>query len=103
MIGKRIDQRPKPDFIYWNANNPLELARDTSRFQGMKIYFDCGTEDNFGFYAGHKVLDDVLTKSELFPHCQPLCRPPRMELRQTAHATVSTVPLECIRWKVTGR
>jgi S-formylglutathione hydrolase FrmB len=54
---------PKPDFSYWNANNPLELARDTSRLQGLKIYFDCGTEDNFGFYTGHKVLDDMLTKA----------------------------------------
>jgi S-formylglutathione hydrolase FrmB len=51
------------DLKYWNENNPLELAKDTSRLRGMKIYFDCGTEDDYGFYAGHKVLDELLTKA----------------------------------------
>jgi S-formylglutathione hydrolase FrmB len=52
------------DLKYWDANNPLELAKDTSRFQSMKIYFDCGTEDDYGFYAGHQVLDELLTKAK---------------------------------------
>jgi S-formylglutathione hydrolase FrmB len=56
--------RPNPDFSYWNVNNPIELAKNTARLQGMKIYFDCGTEDMYGFYDGHKVLDDVLTKAK---------------------------------------
>src|SRR6187399_330056 len=29
------------DLTYWDANNPLTLAKDTSKLQGMKIYFDC--------------------------------------------------------------
>ena len=33
----------------------------------MKIYFACGTEDDYGFYDGHKVLDDMLTKAS-YPH-----------------------------------
>jgi S-formylglutathione hydrolase FrmB len=55
------------DLSYWNANNPIVLARNASQFQGMKIYFDCGTEDEYGFYVGHKMLDDVLTKAA-YPH-----------------------------------
>ena len=55
------------DLTYWEANNPLTLAKDTARLQGMKIYFDCGTEDNYGFYDGHKVLDGILTKAS-YPH-----------------------------------
>ena len=55
------------DETYWNANNPLTLAKDTKRLNGMKIYFDCGTEDDFGFYVGTKVLDDMLTKAS-YPH-----------------------------------
>jgi S-formylglutathione hydrolase FrmB len=55
------------DLTYWNANNPLTLAKDTSRFQGMKIYFDCGTEDDYGFYVGHKTLDELLAKGS-YPH-----------------------------------
>jgi len=55
------------DLTYWDANNPLTLAKDTSKLQGLKIYFDCGTEDNYGFYDGHKVLDGMLTKAS-YPH-----------------------------------
>jgi S-formylglutathione hydrolase FrmB len=55
------------DLTYWEANNPLTLAKDTSKLQGMKFYFDCGTEDDYGFYDGHKALDDILTKAA-YPH-----------------------------------
>lgn len=55
------------DLSYWDANNPLTLAKDTTKLQGMKIYFACGTEDDYGFYEGHKVLDDILTKAS-YPH-----------------------------------
>jgi S-formylglutathione hydrolase FrmB len=55
------------DLTYWNANNPLELAKDSSKLQNMKIYFDCGTEDEYGFYGGQQVLDDTLTKAK-YPH-----------------------------------
>lgn len=55
------------DLSYWNANNPLELAKDTAKLQNMKIYFDCGTEDEYGFYDGQRVLDDLLTKAK-YPH-----------------------------------
>jgi S-formylglutathione hydrolase FrmB len=55
------------DLTYWNANNPLELAKDTAKLQGMKIYVDCGTEDEYGFYGGQQALDDLLTKAK-YPH-----------------------------------
>jgi S-formylglutathione hydrolase FrmB len=59
------------DLSYWNANNPLELARNTSKLQGLKIYLDCGTEDEYGFYAGQQALDDMLTKAK-YPHTAAL-------------------------------
>jgi putative tributyrin esterase len=59
------------DLTYWNANNPLELAKDTAKLQNMKIYFDTGTEDEYGFFVGHKVLDDLLTKAK-YPHTASL-------------------------------
>jgi len=40
-----------PDEAFWDRNNPLVLAR-TANLNGMKIYFDCGSEDDYGFYAG---------------------------------------------------
>jgi S-formylglutathione hydrolase FrmB len=58
------------DLTYWQANDPLTMAKDKAKIQalqGMKIYFDCGTEDNYGFYDGHKVFDDLLTKAS-YPH-----------------------------------
>ena len=59
------------DLTYWNANNPLELAKDPAKFQSMKIYFDTGTEDEYGFFAGHKVLDELLTEKK-YPHTASL-------------------------------
>jgi len=55
------------DLKYWDENNPLTLATDTKKLNGLKMYFDCGTEDEYGFQAGTKILDDLLTKAS-FPH-----------------------------------
>ncbi|MGH9451993.1 MAG: alpha/beta hydrolase [Terriglobia bacterium] len=45
---------------YWDANNPLTLAQDPSKFAGLKIYFDCGTHDRYGFEKGAELLDQTL-------------------------------------------
>jgi S-formylglutathione hydrolase FrmB len=55
------------DLTYWDQNNPLMLAADTKKLNGLKVYFDCGTEDDYGFHVGTKALDDMLTKAG-FPH-----------------------------------
>jgi S-formylglutathione hydrolase FrmB len=55
------------DLTYWEANNPMSLAKDTKKFNGLKIYFDCGTEDNYGFDVGTRELDEMLTKAG-YPH-----------------------------------
>lgn len=55
------------DMSYWDANNPLVLAKDTRKLNGQKIYFDCGTEDEYGFAGGAKQLDELLTKGS-YPH-----------------------------------
>ena len=44
--------------VSWDANNPLGIARDVDP-DGMKIYFDCGTEDQYGFFAGAEQLHDI--------------------------------------------
>jgi S-formylglutathione hydrolase FrmB len=43
----------------WDANNPLGIAREVA-LDGMKIYFDCGTEDQYGFFTGAEQLHDIL-------------------------------------------
>lgn len=49
-----------PDITFWNANSPLTLAR-SANFSGLKIYFDCGDQDDYGFDAGAAALDKILT------------------------------------------
>src|SRR4029079_17906332 len=50
------------DLTYWESNNPMTLAKDTKKLNGLKLYFDCGTEDDYGFDVGARQLDEMLTK-----------------------------------------
>jgi putative tributyrin esterase len=52
---------------YWEANNPLTLAEHPERFAHLKLYFDCGDHDRYGFEEGAKLLDQILT-TKAFPH-----------------------------------
>ena len=45
---------------FWKENTPFVFAR-TANLQGLKIYFDCGDHDNYGFDEGTRRLDRVLT------------------------------------------
>jgi S-formylglutathione hydrolase FrmB len=54
------------DAAFWNQNDPVTIAR-TGNLNGLKIYFDCGTEDEYGFDAGAATLDKVLTSRHI-PH-----------------------------------
>lgn len=54
------------DPAFWTRNDPLTIAR-TANLSGMKIYFDCGSEDDFGFDAGAEALDKLLTSRHI-PH-----------------------------------
>ncbi len=49
-----------PDAAFWEHNSPIALAR-TANLTGLKIYFDCGDQDDYGFDAGANALDKVLT------------------------------------------
>jgi S-formylglutathione hydrolase FrmB len=45
---------------FWKENTPFVFAR-AANLQGLKIYFDCGDHDNYGFDAGARQLDKLLT------------------------------------------
>src|SRR5271155_1543830 len=51
---------------YWNQNDPLTIAR-TANLAGLKIYFDCGSEDDYAFDSGAQALDKLLTSRHI-PH-----------------------------------
>jgi len=60
IFGDPIDKE------LFDDNNPVVLAeRNAAKIKSekLKIYFDCGTEDRFGFYEGAKILDERLTKA----------------------------------------
>ena len=55
------------DRAYWNRNNPFTLVENGAHPEGMKIYFDCGTEDQFGFDAGAQAFHELLLAKKI-PH-----------------------------------
>jgi Predicted esterase len=57
VLGETFGSPPDPAF--WQRNSPMTLAR-TANLSGLKIYFDCGEQDDYGFEAGVKSLDKIL-------------------------------------------
>ena len=56
------------DLKFWALNSPYVLARkNAAALMKMKIYFDCGTEDSFGFYRGASELHQMLDSLKI-PH-----------------------------------
>ncbi len=53
-----------PDRLFWDRNNPLRIAR-TAELAGMKIYFDCGSQDDYGFQAGARALHNLLASRRI--------------------------------------
>jgi S-formylglutathione hydrolase FrmB len=46
---------------FWEANNPLTFAEHPDSFRSLKLYFDCGDQDRYGFNEGADLLDKALT------------------------------------------
>jgi S-formylglutathione hydrolase FrmB len=62
VFGNPIDQK------FWDLNSPFVLARkNAAGLLKMKIYFDCGTEDSYGFYRGASELHETLDSLKI-PH-----------------------------------
>jgi S-formylglutathione hydrolase FrmB len=57
VLGETFGSPPDPAF--WQRNSPATLAR-TANLSGLKIYFDCGEQDDYGFEEGAKSLDKIL-------------------------------------------
>lgn len=55
-----------PDEEYFRSYNPISLAESNAaaiKKSGLKIYFDVGEQDRYGFQGGNKVLDERLSKA----------------------------------------
>ncbi|HEY0405985.1 MAG TPA: alpha/beta hydrolase-fold protein [Pyrinomonadaceae bacterium] len=50
------------DVQFFQDNNPLNLAKANAvKIKNLKIYFDVGEQDSYGFDAGNRQLDSTLT------------------------------------------
>ena len=54
------------DEAFWKANTPFVFAR-TANLHGLKIYFDCGDHDDYGFDSGAREMDKLLAARHI-PH-----------------------------------
>ncbi len=64
-VIKRLFGDP-PDDVFFQANNPLRIAETNAaaiKKSGLKIYFDVGAEDRYGYQGSNKLLDERLTKA----------------------------------------
>ncbi|MEW6207741.1 MAG: alpha/beta hydrolase-fold protein [Acidobacteriota bacterium] len=55
-----------PDEEYFRANNPIHIAETNAaaiKKSGLKIYFDVGEQDRYGFQDSNKAFDERLTKA----------------------------------------
>jgi S-formylglutathione hydrolase FrmB len=55
------------DRAFWDRNSPFTLVRDNPPPSGLQIYFDCGTEDDYGFNRGAQEFHDLLASRHI-PH-----------------------------------
>lgn len=56
------------DLKFWDLNSPFLLAKKNSTLLAKtNIYFDCGTEDSYGFNRGASELDQALNSLKI-PH-----------------------------------
>lgn len=61
VFGKPIQKEP------WQKANPLCIANavDAEKLATLRIYFDAGTKDRYGFAAGNQLLHDALDKRKI--------------------------------------
>ncbi len=55
------------DAAFWQRESPFTIVKDGPRPAGLQIYFDCGTDDEFGFNKGNTQFDELLTARGI-PH-----------------------------------
>lgn len=63
LIGRIFGDPPDED--YFRASNPVFVVEQNLaaiKKSGIKIYFDCGEQDRYGFQEPNKVFDEKLTK-----------------------------------------
>jgi S-formylglutathione hydrolase FrmB len=52
---------------FWQKQSPFTIVKNAPRPEALKIYFDCGTDDDFGFYKGAQQFHELLAAKKI-PH-----------------------------------
>ncbi len=52
---------------FWQKQSPFTIVKSMPRPVGLQIYFDCGTDDEFGFYKGAQQFHELLVAKKI-PH-----------------------------------
>jgi putative tributyrin esterase len=63
LIGKIFGD--PPDDTFFQASNPMHIAQTNTaaiKRSGIKIYFDVGDQDRYGFQNSNREMDEILTK-----------------------------------------
>lgn len=53
------------DREYWNRESPFTIVRERPKPVGLQVYFDCGTEDSYGFNVGAQQFHDLLESRKI--------------------------------------
>jgi len=53
------------DAVFWQRENPFTLVKNGPHPTGLRIYFDCGTEDEYGFNVGAQAFHDLLDSHKI--------------------------------------
>ena len=68
LFGRNFRAFGEPlDPAYWRQNSPFSLAQSANGFGALRIYFDCGLSDDYGFDAGTQRLHQLLEQKKI-PH-----------------------------------
>ncbi len=59
IFGDPIDEK------VWKENNPFYLAETRTDIGGVKLYFDCGDHDKYGFQNGAKAFHELLERKKI--------------------------------------
>lgn len=61
VFGNPVDE------AHWKAHHPVDLVATAKNLKTVAWYFDCGTEDRYGFHRGAARLHELMDSAEI-PH-----------------------------------
>ena len=86
-----------PDEEFFRASNPVFVAEANAaaiKKSGIKIYFDCGEQDRYGFQESNKAFDEKLDEGRHPARIPSLSGQSRLGVHDLCRRSFVCVPLE---------